>query len=148
MKQSGFWDSAPVGGAARTQNGKEAEERRTGEERQGPGKRNRGRVRKAESQRQEEGGGRCDELDGRISQRHSILMGEEWKKIINNVCTIRQRILCISLSPERPPPHSRLAGHATAPEGNRHRSRSGHACSSGLLELRATRCQSSPPSTL
>ena len=71
MKQSGFWDSAPVGGAARTQNGKEAEERRTGEERQGPGKRNRrGRVRKEESQRQEEGGGRCDELDGRISQRH------------------------------------------------------------------------------
>ena len=63
MKQSGFWDSAPVGGAARTQNGKEAEERRTGEERQGPGKRNRrGRVRKEESQRQEEGGGRCDEL--------------------------------------------------------------------------------------
>ena len=71
MKQSGFRDSAPVGGAARTQNGKEAEERRTGEERQGPGKRNRrGRVRKEESQRQEEGGGRCDELDGRISQRH------------------------------------------------------------------------------
>ena len=71
MKQSGFWDSAPVGGAARTQNGKEAEERRTGEERQGPGERNRrGRVRKEESQRQEEGGGRCDELDGRISQRH------------------------------------------------------------------------------
>ena len=64
----------------------------------------RGRVRKEESQRQEEGGGRCDELDGRISQRHSILMGEEWKKMINNVCTIRQRILCISLSPERPPP--------------------------------------------
>ena len=63
MKQSGFWDSPPVGGAARTQNGKEAEERRTGEERQGPGKRNRrGRVRKEESQRQEEGGGRCDEL--------------------------------------------------------------------------------------
>ena len=57
MKQSGFWDSAPVGGAARTQNGKEAEERRTGEERQGPGKRNRrGRVRKEESQRQEERG--------------------------------------------------------------------------------------------